>query len=147
MLFLQSCFSPVWLLTYIFMLGDVPPTYRILQFLLNFMTFLSSGFSSLLRSLWMGAGIFGVSATFPSFVSTEKLPRFPLPHHLYQLMKILIRTGPSTDPWSTLLVTGLQLEFEPLIDCLWAQAFRSPHCSSSPDSNSLSVGILCETVS
>lgn len=123
--FLQSCFSPVWLLAYIFVLRDVPTMHRILQFLLNSMTFLSSEFSSLLRSLWMEAWVFGVSTTLPGFVSTENLPRFPLPHHLYQLMEMLNRTGPSTDPWSALLVTGLQLEFEPLVACLWAQPFSS----------------------
>lgn len=123
--FLQRCFSLVWFLAYIFGFGDVPPTYRILQFLLNSVIFLSCQFSSLFRSLWLGACMFGVLATFPHFVSTENLPRFPLPHHLYQLMEMLNMTGPSTDPWSTVLVTGLQLEFEPLIACLWAQPFSS----------------------
>lgn len=80
-LFLQSCFSPLWLLVYIFTFEDVPPCTR---FLLNSMTFPSSGFSSLLSSLWMRAWIFGVSATFLSFVSIENLPRFPLLRHLYQ---------------------------------------------------------------
>lgn len=37
-------------------------------FLVNFMKFLSAHFSSLLRYLWMTAGPFGISATYPIFV-------------------------------------------------------------------------------
>ncbi|GAB0181629.1 hypothetical protein GRJ2_000628200 [Grus japonensis] len=53
------------------------------------------------------------------------------------LMKILNRTGPSIDPWTTPLVTGLQLDFVPLITTLWAWPFSrfSIHlivCLSSP---------------
>lgn len=34
-------------------------------------------------------------------------------------MKVLYRTGPSIDPWSTPLIIGLQLDFMPLITTLW----------------------------
>lgn len=148
MLFLQSCFSSVWLLAYIFMLGHVPPMYRILQFLLNFMTFLSSGFSSLLRFLWMEAWIFGVSVTFPSFVSRENLPNFPL----CQPSSISInwdRKQVWTQYWS-LECTGSHWPPTRVwaIDCLWAQAFsscfKSSHCSSSPDIQELVYGDFME---
>ena len=51
---------------------------------------------------------------------------------MMSLMEMLSRTGPSIDPWGTLVVTGLQLDFVPLITTLWAWPFRQfsnpPHC-------------------
>lgn len=38
-------------------------------------------------------------------------------------MSMLNRTGPRTSPLGTLLVTGLQLDFVPLITTLWVQSF------------------------
>lgn len=37
-------------------------------------------------------------------------------------MKMLNRIESSFDPWGTLLITGLQLDFMPLITILWAQS-------------------------
>ncbi|KAK4807064.1 hypothetical protein QYF61_018405 [Mycteria americana] len=61
----------------------------------------------------------------PSWASPSKywclglfLPRVPSAPSSRSLMKILNRTGPRTDPWGTLLVTGLQLDFVPLITTL-----------------------------
>ena len=49
---------------------------------------------------------------------------------LLPLMKILNRIGPLMDPWGTLLLTGVQLDFVPLITTLWAQPFSQflVHC-------------------
>lgn len=41
------------------------------------------------------------------------------------LMSMLNRTGPRTSPLGTLLVTGLQLDFVPLITTLWVQSFST----------------------
>lgn len=54
----------------------------------------------------------GLSATPPSFVSPTDLLRV---HSFNQLMKMLNDIGPSTDPWGTLLVIGLQMDFVLLI--------------------------------
>lgn len=50
------------------------------------------------------------------------------------LMKTLNRTRPSVDPWGAALVTGLQLDFVPLITTLWAQLFSQflNHLSAQP---------------
>ena len=37
------------------------------------------------------------------------------------LMKMLDRPGPSVDPWGTILVAGLKVDFLPLITTLWVQ--------------------------
>lgn len=58
---------------------------------------------------------FGVSATPHSFASTANLLRVHPAPFSRSLMKILNRIGPSIDSWDTLLVTGLQLDFVPLI--------------------------------
>lgn len=48
--------------------GFVPPQMqKIAVFLVNFMKFMSTHFSSLLRYLWMTAEPFGISATYPIF--------------------------------------------------------------------------------
>jgi len=66
-------------------------------------------------------------------------------------MKMLNGIGPSVDPWSTLLITGLQLDFMPLITVPWAQPFRQfsirlAVCSPSPCFRGFSVRILWQTV-
>ncbi|KAK4807192.1 hypothetical protein QYF61_024312 [Mycteria americana] len=103
-------------------MGLFLPRGRTLPFLLNLMRVLSAHFCSLSRSLWMAAQPSGISANPPSFVN---------------------------DPRDTLLVTGLQLDFVPLITTLWAQPFSqfSVHltvCSSSPYINSFSMRTLQE---
>ncbi|KAK4806792.1 hypothetical protein QYF61_005588 [Mycteria americana] len=119
-------------------LGLFLPRGRTLPFpLLNFMRFLSAHFSSLFRSLWMAARSSAISATPPTFVSPANLLRVHSAPSSRSLMKMLNRTGPSIDPWATPLVTGIQLDFVPLIATLWAQPFSqfSIHltvCSSSP---------------
>lgn len=54
----------------------------------------------------------GLSATPPSFVSPTDLLRV---HSFNQLMKMLNDIGPSIDPWGTLLVISLQMDFVLLI--------------------------------
>lgn len=57
----------------------------------------------------------GLSATLPSLVSPADLLRV---HSFNQLMKMLNDIGPSIDPWGTLLVIGLQMDFALLITTL-----------------------------
>lgn len=98
--------------------------------LLNSMRFLWTDPSSLPRSLWMVAQPSGVSATLPSL--QVKLAEGALVHphlrvhwyHLRSLMRVFNSIGPSTDLKSASLVTGLQLDFAPLIIISWAW-----HCS------------------
>ena len=84
---------------------------------LKFMRFLSAHFSSLFMSLGMAAWPSGISATLPSFVSPANLLRVHCPV-IQVVNEDLNRTGPSVDPWGTLLVTGLQQDFIPLITTL-----------------------------
>jgi len=68
------------------------------------------------------------------------------------LMKMLNRTGPSTDPWGTPLVSSLKLDFMSQITTLWGWLFSSfsvhlTVCSSSPYFNSFSMRLLWKTVS
>ena len=105
-------------------LGLFFPRCRTLHIsLLNFMKFLSAHFSSLSRSLWMAAQLCGVLVTCPSFVSSANLVRLHSVPSSRSLMKVLNRTGPSIYSWGPLLVTGLQLDFVPLITTLWAWPF------------------------
>lgn len=71
------------------------PSCRILHFpMLNFMTFLCAPLCAVQP--------FGIPPTPPSSVSTANLLRVhPAPFSRY-FMKILNRTGPSTDSWDTL---------------------------------------------
>ncbi|KAK1208189.1 ZFR protein, partial [Pygoscelis papua] len=97
-------------------------------------------------SLWMAAQPSGTSATAPSFVSSANLLRVHSAPSSRSLRKILNMTGPSIDPWGTLLVTSLQLGFILLITTLWALLFSqlSVHltiCSSSSYIISLSMRI------
>ena len=58
----------------------------------------------------MAAQPAGVSTTPPSFVSSANVLRVHSNSSSRSLMKKLNKTGPSTDPWGTPLVTGLQLD-------------------------------------
>ena len=58
----------------------------------------------------MAAQSSGVSTTPPSLVSSADLLRVHSNSSSRSLMKKLNKTGPSTDPWGTPLVTGLQLD-------------------------------------
>ena len=67
-------------------------------------------------------------------------------------VKILNRTGPSTDPWGTPLVTGRQLDLTPFATTLWAQPssqfLTQPRVHlSKPRTASFCRRILWETVS
>lgn len=98
-------------------LGLYLPRCRNLQIsLLFFMSYQSTHFCSLSRSLWMGALASSISAT-PSLVSSQTCWGCISTRLSRALMN---RTGPSTDPWLALLVTGLDLDFLPLITTLWA---------------------------
>ncbi|KAF1440525.1 Zinc finger RNA-binding protein, partial [Pygoscelis papua] len=57
------------------------------------------------------------------FVSSANLWRVHSAPSSRSLMKVLNRTGPSIDPWCTLLVTSLQLGFILLINTFWAWPF------------------------
>ena len=94
-------------------LGLFLPRCRTLHLpLLNCMTFQWAHFSSLSGSLWMAAQPSVISAIPPSFVSSAP--------SCSTLMKTWNRTWPSTDPWGTLLVTDLELDFVPALSaCLW----------------------------
>ena len=91
--------------------------------LLNFIRFLCAQLSSLSRSRWMAAQPSGVSTTPPSFVSSANLLRVHSNSASKSLMKKLNKTGPSTDPWWTALVTGLQVDSAPLTTTLWVLPF------------------------
>jgi len=86
--------------------------------LLNFIRLFSTHLSSLSRSCWMAAQPSGVSATHPTFVSSANLLRVRFILSSRSLMSKLNKTGPSTDPWGTPLVTGLQLDSAPLMTTL-----------------------------
>jgi len=51
-------------------------------------------------------------------------------------MKMLNRIAPCTDPWGTLLASGLQLDFVPLFTTLWAWLLSqfSVHLTAHPAS-------------
>jgi len=66
----------------------------------------------------MAAQPSGVSTTPPSLVSPADLLRVHSNSSSRSLMKKLNKTGPSTDPWGTPLVTGLQLDSAPLMTTL-----------------------------
>jgi len=83
--------------------GVVPPQRQDLApwhlSLLNFMRFLSTHFSSLLRSFWMAAQPSSASVNPPSLVSSENLLRVHSTSSSRSLVKILNRTATSIDPW------------------------------------------------
>jgi len=70
----------------------------------------------------MAAQPSGVSATPLSFVSSGNLSKVQSIPSSRSLMKMLSETGPSTDPWGTLLAIGLQLDSAPLITAVWVLA-------------------------
>lgn len=67
------------------------------------MRFLTTQLSSLSRSLWMAAQPSGISAPPPSFVSSPIFLRVHSIPSSRSLMNKSNKTGPSTDPWGTLL--------------------------------------------
>ena len=83
--------------------------------LLNLIRFLSAQLSSLSSSHWMAAQPSGVSTTPPSLVSSANLLRVHSNPSSRSLMKKLNKIGPSTDPWGSPLLTGLQLDSAPLM--------------------------------
>lgn len=76
----------------------------------KYMMFLLDYFLSPLRYLWMAAQPSGLSATPPSFVSSAD-------HYMLSFRSLwkMLRMNTSIHPWCTLLVTGLQQCFVPLI--------------------------------
>lgn len=116
---------------------------RTLHFSLpNFANSVSAHFSSLSRSPWIAARPSGLSAIPPKFVSSAKLLRVLSAPSFRSWMKTLNRTGLSTDPRSSPLVTSLQVHFAPLITTLKVCPFipfsiQPVVWPSSPCSNSL----------
>jgi len=66
----------------------------------------------------MAAQPFSVPDTLPTFVSSANLLRMDSLPSLRSLMKMLNKTGPSTDPWGTPVVTDLQPDSAPWITTL-----------------------------
>lgn len=83
--------------------------------------------SSLLRSLWMAAQSAGALAPPPFFVSSANSA--PLSK---SLMKMLNGVGSSINPWSTLVVTVLQLNCVPLSMAAQFSTDFTVHLPSSP---------------
>jgi len=96
-------------------IGLLLPRCRTLHLpLLKFIMFLCAQLCSLSRSPCMAAQRSVVSATLPSLVSSANLLRIHSVPSSRSLMK-LNKTGLTTDPWGTPLVTGLQLDSAPLM--------------------------------
>jgi len=74
--------------------------------LLSLIRFLSAQHPSLSRSRWIAAQPSHVSTTPPSSVSSANLLRVHSNSSSRSLMKKLNKTGPSTDPWGTPLLTA-----------------------------------------
>ncbi|KAK4822069.1 hypothetical protein QYF61_009330 [Mycteria americana] len=87
--------------------------------LLDLMRFTQAHFSSLSRSLWMTSRPSAVSTAPLSLVSSANLLRVHSISLSMSLMRILNRTGPSTDSRGTPLVTDLHLDIEQLTATLW----------------------------
>lgn len=79
--------------------------------------------SGLLKTPWMAAWPSHESATPCSFMSPTNLLRVYTTPSSRLLMRMLNRTEPSTDHWSTVLITGLQLDFSPVTTTLCTQLF------------------------
>lgn len=80
----------------------------------------------------------------PSFVSSADLVMVHSALSFRSLLKMWNRTGPSIVPWSTAEVTGLQMDFKPLITTPWpchSDSFQST-VFAHPAFNSFSVRIL-----
>lgn len=106
--------------------GVVPPHVQHLPHfpLWNCMRLLPANCSSLSGTHWMAPGPSGVSATPPSLVPPANLLQVQTVPSATPLMSVLKRTGPSIDPWVTMIVSDLQLHLVPLISTL----FNPPHC-------------------
>ena len=72
---------------------------------------------------WMAAKLYGVLATSSNIVSPANMLRVHSLPSSGSLMKRLSSIGPINDPWDAQLVTGLQLDFVPLITTIWAWQF------------------------
>lgn len=84
--------------------------------LLDFMRFLFVHFLSLSRSLCMATFLSGISVTTLSFVVPGNLRKVYFGTLLSRsLMKVFNIAEHSIGPWETPAVTGLQVEFMPLI--------------------------------
>ncbi|KAK4818658.1 hypothetical protein QYF61_017266 [Mycteria americana] len=77
--------------------------------------------SSLSRSLCRAFLPSGRSTLPHNLVSSENLLRVHSIPSSRSLIKMLNRTGPSTEPWGTPLVTGRQVDLTPFTTTLWAQ--------------------------
>ena len=93
--------------------------------------FYSAQLPSLFRPHWIAAQPSSVSATPPisiciPFVSLANLLRVN-PISLQIVNEELNKTGPSTDPWETSLVVGLQWDSAALMTALWALPVRQFH--------------------
>jgi len=71
----------------------------------------------------MAAKLYGVLATSSNIVSPANMLRVHSLPSSGSLMKRLSSIGPINDPWDAQLVTGLQLDFVPLITTIWAWQF------------------------
>lgn len=97
-------------------MGLFLPKCRICHFpLLNSMRLLLGHFSSLPKFLWMAAQPSCISASPSDFVSFADLHSVSSSRSL----KMLNSTGSSGDPWDTLLVTGVHLDFFHPVTVLW----------------------------
>lgn len=110
----------------------IPPRCRALDLpLLNCVKFQSARFYNLSRCLWMAAWCSGVPATPPSLVLWANWLRLCSVQSPRLLIKMFNRVEPNIEPWGTPLVTGLQLDFMPLITTLSSTVqpvFTPPHC-------------------
>ena len=118
--------------------------------LLNLIRFLSAQLSSLSRCHWMAAQPAWCIYHSSQFCVISKLGEVHSNSSSRSLMNKLNKTGPSTDPWGTPLVTSLQLDSVPLMTTLWVLPFSqfSIHCtdhSSSPQFLSFPRRMLWET--
>lgn len=114
-LFLQNC-SPVFGPTAYTGVWSFPPSCRTFHFpLLNSIRFPVFHFSSLWRSLWIAAQPYCLSTIPPGFLPSADLLVVYLVPSSGSLTKMLNSIRTSIDLWDTMLVTGLQLDFTPVI--------------------------------
>jgi len=74
------------------------------------------------RFLRMASLLSSMSALSPSLVSSANLLRLHSIPSSRSLIKMLNRSGPSSEPWGTPLMTGRQLDLTPLTTTLWARS-------------------------
>ncbi|KAM9656645.1 uncharacterized protein ACIBXB_008917 isoform 1-T1 [Morphnus guianensis] len=89
--------------------------------LLNLIQLASAHRSSLSRSLCRAFLPSSRSTLPPNLVSSANLLRVHSNPSSKSSIKILNRTGPSTEPWGTPLVTSRQLDLTPFTTTLWAR--------------------------